>query len=283
MPGKRSDPCGFSGWKQVQFFHCAETKHWSSEGWLGDVLAMTTKTTTPHGAVTVTRRPAQQRGETELGWLHSRHSFSFGEYIDPDHMGFHSLRVINDDIVEPGMGFGTHPHRDAEIFSYVIEGQLQHKDSMGSGSIINTGDLQYISAGKGLLHSEFNPSRTARVHFLQIWLLPNARGGEPRYAEKTLGSAALPNALTLLFSGDGRDGSVAIRQDADIFFGKLDANRSVEFPLNEKNAAYLHVIKGRVKMRGEAFEDGDGAEIEETGTLELTAEVAAEFLLSRLI
>src|SRR6266513_989306 len=152
--------------------------------------------------IIVAKRPADARGLAEHGWLHSRHTFSFGEYFDPDQMGFRSLRVINDDIVEAGKGFGAHPHRDAEIFSYVIEGELQHKDSMGNGSIINAGDLQYISAGKGLLHSEFNPSRTARVHFLQIWLLPNVRGGEPRYAEKTLGSAALPNTLTLLFSGD---------------------------------------------------------------------------------
>src|SRR6476659_6030375 len=156
MQGRAPIPVDSLVGKRGKCFHEPKTNHWSSKGWLGDVLAMTTKTTTPHGAV-IARRAAQ-RGETELGWLHSRHSFSFGEYIDPDHMGFHSLRVINDDIVEPGMGFGTHPHRDAEIFSYVIEGQLQHKDSMGNGSIINAGDLQYISAGKGLLHSEFNPS-----------------------------------------------------------------------------------------------------------------------------
>jgi quercetin 2,3-dioxygenase len=180
------------------------------------------------------------------------------------------------------MGFGTHPHRDAEIFSYVIEGQLEHKDSMGNGSIIKAGNLQYISAGSGLQHSEFNPSRSARVHFLQIWLLPNVRGGQPRYAEKTLGSAAAPNSLTLLFSGDGRDGSIAIRQDAEIFFGRLDANRALELPMDDKSAAYLQVIKGRVQMFGETFEEGDGAEMEDTTALSISADSAAEFLIFRL-
>src|SRR5271154_1942512 len=169
----------------------------------------------------VIKRPAEARGRAELGWLHSRHTFSFGNYFDPDHMGFRSLRVINDDIVEPGQGFGTHPHSDAEIFSYVIEGELEHKDSMGNGRVIKAGDLQYISAGRGVQHSEFNPSRKKAVHFLQIWLMPGTGGGEPRYAEKSLGEAARPNQLTLLFAGEPRDGAVAIRANADIYFGRL--------------------------------------------------------------
>src|SRR5436190_2285841 len=146
----------------------------------------------------IVKRPANARGQAELGWLHSRHTFSFGNYFDPDHMGFRSLRVINDDVVEPGAGFGEHPHRDAEIFSYVIDGELEHKDSMGNGRIIKAGDLQYISAGSGVLHSEFNPSGENTVHFLQIWLKPNVAGGEPRYAEKALGKDAKSNSLTLL-------------------------------------------------------------------------------------
>jgi hypothetical protein len=231
---------------------------------------------------TITKRPAHERGQTEIGWLHSRHSFSFGEYYDPANMNFRSLRVINDDVVEPGMGFGTHPHRDAEIFTYVIEGQLQHKDSMGNGSIINAGDLQYMSAGSGVQHSEFNPSRTNRVHLLQIWLLPNLRGGEPRYAEKALGSAAQPNALTLLFSEDGRDGSVAIRQDAEISFGRVEAGRTVEVPLSGPSDAYLHVIKGRVQLLGETLTEGDAAAIEEAAELTVSADSDAEFLLFRL-
>ena len=144
------------------------------------------KTTTLNESVkketAVLKHPASARGKTELGWLHSRHSFSFGNYFDPDHMGFRSLRVLNDDVVEPGQGFGEHPHRDAEIFSYVIEGELEHKDSMGNGRVIKAGDLQYISAGRGVLHSEFNPSTKKPVHFLQIWLIPRVGGGEPRYA-----------------------------------------------------------------------------------------------------
>src|SRR6266446_5095947 len=160
---------------------------------------------------TVVKRPSGARGQSELGWLHSRHTFSFGNYFDPEHMGFHSLRVINDDIVEPGQGFGEHPHRDAEIFSYVIEGGLEHKDSMGNGRIIKAGDLQYISAGSGVLHSEFNPSPTKRVHFLQVWLKPRAAGGQPRYAEKALGQDAKQNSLTLLFAAEPREGAVAIR------------------------------------------------------------------------
>lgn len=132
---------------------------------------------------TILKRSAEERGQSELGWLHSRHTFSFGNYFDPDHMGFHSLRVINDDVVEPGQGFGEHAHRDAEIFSYVIDGELEHKDSMGNGRIIKAGDLQYMSAGGGVVHSEFNPSPDRPVHFLQVWLKPTTGGGQPRYAE----------------------------------------------------------------------------------------------------
>ena len=149
----------------------------------------------------ITKRPAAARGKTELGWLHSWHTFSFGEYRDRAHMSFRALRVINDDIVEPGQGFGTHGHQDAEILTYVIEGKLEHKDSMGNGSIIEPGKLQYMSAGTGVTHSEFNPSRSERVHLLQIWILPDGSGGAPRYAEHSLSSATPPNSLTLLFAG----------------------------------------------------------------------------------
>src|SRR5260370_11256536 len=157
------------------------------------------------------KRSAAERGTTELGWLHSRHTFSFGNYFDPDHMGFLALRVINDDVVEPGQGFGEHPHRDAEIFSYVLEGELQHKDSMGNVRVIKAGDLQYISAGSGLLHSEFNPSRKNRVHFLQIWLQPRMSGGAPRNAEKPLRKDAKPNGLPLLFAAEPGDGTAGLR------------------------------------------------------------------------
>ena len=231
------------------------------------------------GAPVLTKRPAEARGQAELGWLHSRHSFSFGNYYDADHMGFHSLRVINDDVVEAGRGFGQHPHRDAEIFSYVIEGELEHKDSLGNGRIIKAGDLQYISAGSGVLHSEFNPSSKKPVHFLQVWLMPNIKGGEPRYAEKSLGQAAKPDSLTLLFAGEPRDGAVEIRADAEIYFGKLNAGRQIEHHPAPGRAQWLHVISGELSVLTENLKAGDGAALENVSSLELKSATGAQFLL----
>jgi redox-sensitive bicupin YhaK (pirin superfamily) len=224
-------------------------------------------------------RPASARGTTELGWLHSRHTFSFGNYLDPDHMGFRALRVINDDVVEPGQGFGEHPHRDAEIFSYVIEGELEHKDSMGNGRVIKAGDLQYISAGRGVLHSEFNPSRKNCVHFLQIWLQPRMGGGQPRYAEKTLGKDARPNALTLLFAGERRDGAVEIRANADIYFGKLDAGKSLAHRSSRRHGQWVHVISGDLSVLDERLNPGDGLAIENAAALEFQSDTGAHYLL----
>jgi hypothetical protein len=240
-------------------------------------------TTTPSSAITgvptLVKRPADDRGRTELAWLKSRHSFSFGDYYDPEHMGFRSLRVINDDIVAPGMGFGTHPHRDAEIFTYVIEGELAHKDSMGNGRTIRAGDLQYMSAGSGVQHSEFNSSQTTPSHFLQVWLKPNRTGGEPLYAEKTLGSAAKPNALTLLLAPEARDGAVAIRQDAEISFGRLDAGKTLNISADQERGIYLHVIAGELAVLWEKLSEGDGASIEGADGLELEAMRDAQFLV----
>jgi len=231
---------------------------------------------------TIVKRAANDRGLSDFGWLHSRHTFSFGEYYDPKHAGFRSLRVINDDIVAAAQGFGTHPHRDAEIFSYVIEGELEHKDSLGNGSVIKAGDLQYISAGSGVRHSEFNPSKKNRVHFLQVWLMPNTSGGEPRYAEKSLGEKAENNALTLLFSGEPREGAVEIRQDANIYFGKIEASRSLTAELGEHRHAWVHVIKGELEVLGETLKEGDGAAISNTTELDLTARENSEFLFFNL-
>lgn len=224
---------------------------------------------------------ANDRGRTELDWLQSWHSFSFGNYFDPDRMGFRSLRVINDDIVAPGQGFGMHPHRDAEIFTYVISGSLQHRDSMGNGSVIKAGDLQYMSAGSGVRHSEFNPSSTEPVHLLQIWLLPSQSGGEPRYAERPLGAAAQNNALTLLFSGDKKEGVMQIRQDAAIYFGKLDAGRAATAELGANRHAWLHVISGAVSAAGENLLPGDAVAVSNAARLEIAANARenAEFLL----
>lgn len=227
----------------------------------------------------IVKRPADARGTTELGWLHSRHTFSFGDYFDPDHMGFRSLRVINDDVVEPGQGFGEHGHRDAEIFSYVLEGELEHKDSMGNGRIIKAGDLQYMSAGRGVSHSEFNPSPNKRVHFLQVWLKPKMGGGEPRYAEKSLGTDAKPDALTLLFAGEPREGAVGIRADADVYFGKLHAGQQIVHQPAPGHGLWLHVIDGDVAVLGERLELGDGAAIEHAESLEIQSREGAQFLL----
>jgi quercetin 2,3-dioxygenase len=225
------------------------------------------------------KRPAAARGQTELGWLHSRHTFSFGGYFDPDHMGYRALRVINDDVVEAGQGFGEHPHRDAEIFSYVIEGELEHKDSLGNGRVIKAGDLQYISAGRGVLHSEFNPSATKPVHFLQIWLKPKMGGGEPRYAERAMGSTARPNDLTLLFAGDAREGAVGIRADADIYFGRLDAGKQFTHRPGSGRGQWLQAIEGDVSIAGESLKSGDGVAIENAEALELKTSDGAQFLL----
>lgn len=227
----------------------------------------------------VVKRPANARGEVDLGWLQSRHTFSFGEYFDPDHMGFRSLRVINDDWIAEGRGFGAHPHRDAEIFTYVIEGAVAHRDSMGNGSTIKAGDLQYMSAGSGVMHSEVNPSKTERTHLLQIWLKPNQSGGEPRYAEKSLGDRAKNNALTLLFAGKARDGAIEIRQDAEIYFGKADAGRTLNVPVAENRHVWIHAIKGSIAAGGQTLKPGDGLALSNTGPFEVSASEASEFLL----
>jgi quercetin 2,3-dioxygenase len=220
----------------------------------------------------LTIRRANERGESELGWLHSRHTFSFGGYYDPNHMGYRSLRVINDDVVEAGQGFGTHSHRDAEIFSYVIEGELEHKDSMGNGRVIKPGDLQYMSAGSGVQHSEFNPSPDKRVHFLQIWLKPKQPGGAPQYAEHALGSAAKPNTLTPLFAGRHR-------ADAEFYFGRVEAGQVLATPVKAGRGVWVHVIKGAVTVLGEQLGIGDGVAIENADELSVTGTQAAEFLV----
>lgn len=234
--------------------------------------------------VTATKRPAAERGQADHGWLQARFTFSFSEYFDPAHMGFKSLRVMNNDTVQPGGGFPTHPHQSMEIFTYVIEGQLEHRDSMGNGSIIEAGDLQYMSAGKGVLHSEFNPSSTNATRLYQIWLTPKESGGTPRYAEKPLRETVKNNSLALLFSPDGRDGSTAIRQDAEIHFGSLDADQSVEVPPAAATPhAWVQVISGAVEILGAALGEADGLAIEnaEDG-FKIKTNQGSKFLVFRL-
>ena len=211
----------------------------------------------------LTKRPAGERGRADHGWLQARFTFSFADYMDPQHMGFRSLRVMNNDTVQPGGGFPTHPHSNMEIFTYVIEGQLEHRDSMGNGAVIEPGNLQYMSAAGGILHSEFNPSKTDKTQLYQVWLQPNQPGGEPRYAEKPLGDQATPNSLTLLFSGDGRDGSTRIRQDAEIHFGRIDKENTIKVPASETTPhAWIQVIKGSVSVLGETLDTADGLALE---------------------
>lgn len=232
----------------------------------------------------VTKRPAGERGQANHGWLQARFTFSFSGYYDPSHMGFRSLRVMNNDTIQSGGGFPTHPHDNMEIFTYIIEGQLEHRDSMGNGSIVEAGNLQYMSAGSGVRHSEFNPSKTNPAHLYQVWLQPNEAGGEPRYAEMPLGDQAAPNSLTLLFSGDGRDGSTAIRQNAEIYFGRAAAGEPVSVPASESTPdAWVQVISGQVSVLGETLGTGDGLAIENApDAFEIQASEEAKWLLFRL-
>lgn len=208
-------------------------------------------------------RRAQDRGTAEHGWLHANFSFSFANYYDPEHCGFHSLIVMNNDIIEPGGGFPTHPHKDAEIFTYVISGELEHRDSMGNGSVIRPGDLQYMSAGSGVTHSEFNPSKKNRTELYQIWMLPNQSGGDPRYAEKKLAGRENPNGWTLLFSGDGADKSTQIRQDATFSFGQADPGASLSIePAISLPHAWIQVVSGALEANGQELGKADGMSIE---------------------
>jgi redox-sensitive bicupin YhaK (pirin superfamily) len=224
-------------------------------------------------------RPAAERGHADHGWLDTRHTFSFASYHDPRHMGFRSLRVINEDRVRPAEGFGTHAHRDMEILTWVLEGALEHKDSMGNGSVIRPGDLQRMSAGTGVTHSEFNPSREAGVHFLQIWLLPRERGLPPGYEQKGFPQEARRGRLRLIAAGDGREGAVTIHQDADVWTALLQPGESVRHALAPGRYAWLHVARGAVTLNGSTLGAGDGAAVSDETALEITAAAGAEVLL----
>jgi len=223
--------------------------------------------------------PAAERGHADHGWLDTRHTFSFASYHDARHMGFRSLRVINEDRVKPGEGFGTHAHRDMEILTWVLEGALGHKDSMGNGSVIRPGDLQRMSAGTGVTHSEFNPSREAPVHFLQIWLLPRERGLPPGYEQKRFPQEARRGRLRLIAAGDGREGAVTIHQDADLWTALLQPGESVRHVLVPGRYAWVHVARGAVSLNGSTLGAGDGAAVSDEATLEITGAARAEVLL----
>jgi quercetin 2,3-dioxygenase len=224
-------------------------------------------------------RISADRGHANHGWLDSFHSFSFADYYDPEHMGYSVLRVINEDRVQPGTGFGMHGHRDMEIITYLLAGKLEHKDSMGNGSVIVPGDVQRMSAGKGILHSEYNPSPDEPVHLLQIWIEPNVRSIPPSYEQRHVGSAEKRGQLRLIASPDGRDGSVTIHQDASVFAALLDGTDTAIHPLAPGRHAYVHVARGRVRVNGERLDAGDALQIAAEDSVTLDDPEAAEVLL----
>jgi len=224
-------------------------------------------------------RKSSDRGHADHGWLRSYHSFSFADYYDPQEMGWGKLRVINEDRVQPGKGFGTHGHRDMEIISYVLDGQLQHKDSMGNGTIIRPGDVQRMSAGTGVQHSEFNPSQSALVHFLQIWIEPERLGMKPSYEQKFFNSEEKRGRLRLIASGDGREGSVTVHQDADLYASLLSPDEQVSHRVGMGRIAYLHLVKGAVRVNGTRLGTGDAAKIEAEQELAINAGEESELLL----
>jgi redox-sensitive bicupin YhaK (pirin superfamily) len=232
----------------------------------------------------ITLRPAEQRGEADYGWLHTRYTFSFADYYDPEHVHFRSLRVINEDHVEPGHGFGTHPHRDMEIITYVLEGALAHKDSMGTGSTIRPGEVQRMSAGTGVLHSEFNHSPSEEVHLLQIWIFPERKGIEPSYEQKEFARESKLNRLRLVASPDGKDDSVTIHQDARLYASILEQGKSVRHELGHARYAWLQVVRGEVSLNGKTLKAGDGAAVEHEAALEITGLTpSSEFLMFDLV
>jgi quercetin 2,3-dioxygenase len=229
-------------------------------------------------------RPAQERGAANFGWLDSRHTFSFGNYYDPSHMGFADLRVINEDKVAPAQGFGTHGHQDMEIITYVLEGAIAHKDSLGTGSTILPGDVQRMSAGTGIRHSEFNASETDPVHFLQIWILPEAKGIEPGYEQKTFSETEKLGKLKLVGSRDGREGSITIHQNVNLYASVLQADEKVSHALAPDRVAWLQVARGSVQVNGQSLAAGDGVAISQESqvTVKGTGE-ASEFLLFDMV
>lgn len=223
-------------------------------------------------------RPSAERGATETGWLDSRHTFSFNRYIDPEWMRFQSLRVINEDRVAPGGQFEWHPHRDMEILTWILSGALEHEDSTGARCVLRPGDLQKMSAGTGIFHSESNASQTEPLHLLQIWIYPSQRGLQPGYVEKHFPLEQRHNRLCLLASPGGRDGSLPIHQEAELWTAVLDAGRALEHPLAAERHAWLQVASGEVEVNGVTLRAGDGAAVSGEASLQLTARQESEFL-----
>jgi redox-sensitive bicupin YhaK (pirin superfamily) len=232
-----------------------------------------------NGGLMISLRRSEERGHVDHGWLNTYHSFSFDTYRDENHMGFRSLRVINDDTVQPGLGFGMHPHRDMEIITYVLEGALEHKDSMGNGSVIRPGDVQRMSAGRGVLHSEFNHSRDEPVHLLQIWILPAEKGINPSYEERTFSRDQKLGRLCLIASPGGADGSVSINQDARLFASILTKEHEISVPLQSGRHLWVHLARGSGRVNDYALTGGDAAAVSEESEIVLAGNDEAEFLV----
>lgn len=241
------------------------------------------KHTTRQGGLTLTVRPAKERGKANFGWLKSAHSFSFGEYHDPEQMGFGNLRVINDDIVAGGKGFGTHPHKNAEIFSYVMGGALEHKDSLGNGSVVIAGGVQYMSAGSGVTHSEFNPSAVKEMRFLQVWLMPAVQNTKPAYDTIDLSDRDKRGKLKLFLSLDGRNGSMKTQADASVYAATLTGEETVNVDLGSGRKGWVQVADGSLHVNGVRLSKGDGLAVSGTGTLTFDQAEAAEILYFDLV
>jgi quercetin 2,3-dioxygenase len=227
----------------------------------------------------ITIRPAAERGATQIDWLDSKHSFSFAEYHDPRYMGFRALRVINDDRIAAGAGFPTHGHRDMEILTYVLEGAVAHRDSLGTGSTIRPGEVQIMSAGTGIQHSEFNPSKTEPLHLLQIWMLPEKPGLKPRYDQKEFAAAERHGRLRLVGARDGREGAVTIFQDIDLYTASLDKGQSVTHDLQVGRHAWIQMVRGKATVNGKPVAEGDGVAVSSENRLEISGVDGAELLL----
>jgi len=227
----------------------------------------------------ITIRKAQDRGPSNLGWLNSKHTFSFGHYYDAQYMGFESLRVINDDHVKAGMGFGTHPHENMEIISYVLDGALAHKDSMGNGSVIKPGEVQLMSAGSGITHSEYNHSKTDEVHFLQIWFMPNERNLTPGYHQKYFDDSQKRGQFCLVVSADGRNDSLTINQNMDMSVALFNGNEAANYELADNHKAWVHIARGDVTMNSHKLKAGDGVAVEETSELDFADGNNAEVII----
>lgn len=227
----------------------------------------------------ITLRQSSDRGHANHGWLDSYHTFSFANYYDPNHMGFRALRVINEDWVQSGKGFGTHGHRDMEIITYVLDGVLEHKDSLGNGAVITPGEVQRMSAGTGIMHSEFNPSQTEPVHLLQIWILPDRQGLQPSYEQRAFGLEERQGKLRLIAARDGREGAVTIHQDVDLYSAVLQKGDRLSYQLQPNRYGWLQVAKGEVSLNGNALKAGDGVALSEAESLKIGTDTNAEILL----